>query len=121
MKIATAKYCKIIGVFISLLALMACQKEPQYVDSYVISMDGNYGLIDSLGYEIVSPRFMFIEPIQKDGVALAIIDTIYTSVRDSSFLGNRNIPVLNIKYGYITNEDKFLFSQPFYGSCFPSR
>lgn len=73
-----------------------------------------YGLIDSTGNEIVEPRFLYIEPIQKDGVALAIIDTSYTSVRDSSFLVIRNIPVLNIKYGYITAEDKFLFPKPSY-------
>lgn len=108
------KYYNILGALTLLIVLVACQKEPRYVDSYIISKDGKYGLIDSLGTEIVKPRFQFIEPIQKDGVALAIIDTIYTSVRDSSFLGDRNIPVLNIKYGYITNEDKFLFSKPSY-------
>lgn len=108
------KYYNILGALTLLIVLVACQKEPRYVDSYIISKDGKYGLIDSLGTEIVKPRFQFIEPIQKDGVALAIIDTIYASVRDSSFLGDRNIPVLNIKYGYITNEDKFLFSKPSY-------
>ena len=94
--------------------LMACEREATYVDSYVIEKGGMYGLIDSTGNEIVEPRFLSIETIQKNGVALAIIDTIYTSVLDSSFLGIRNIPVLNIKYGYITAEDKFLFPEPSY-------
>lgn len=97
-----------------LFTLIACERETAYVDSYVIEKGGVYGLIDSTGNEIVEPRFLSIEPIQKDGVALAIIDTIYTSVRDSSFLGIRNIPVLNIKYGYITADDKFLFPEPSY-------
>ncbi len=97
-----------------LFTLIACERETAYVDSYVIEKGGVYGLIDSTGNEIVEPRFLSIEPIQKDGIALAIIDTIYTSVRDSSFLGIRNIPVLNIKYGYITAEDKFLFPEPSY-------
>lgn len=68
-----------------LFTLMACERKPAYVDSYVIEKDGMFGLIDSIGNEIVTPRFLSIEPIQKDGIALAIIDTIYTSVRDSSF------------------------------------
>ena len=110
--------CKIISkgtLFILILfTLIACERETAYVDSYVIEKGGVYGLIDSTGNEIVEPRFLSIEPIQKDGIALAIIDTIYTSVRDSSFLGIRNIPVLNIKYGYITAEDKFLFPEPSY-------
>lgn len=97
-----------------LFTLIACERETAYVDSYVIEKGGVYGLIDSTGNEIVEPRFLSIEPIQKDGIALAIIDTIYTSVRDSSFLGIRNIPVLNIKYGYITAKDKFLFPEPSY-------
>ncbi|MCM1138243.1 MAG: WG repeat-containing protein [Muribaculum sp.] len=104
----------ILTTIIALFLLVSCQKEPQYVESYVISKDGLYGLIDKSGNEIVKPRFLNIEPIQKDGVALAVIDTIYTSVRDSSILGIRNLPVLNIKYGYITSEDKFLFAKPSY-------
>lgn len=107
---------KIHTIFIILTALIiaACQREPSYVDSYVIKKDGLYGLIDSTGNEIVKPRFLSIEPIQKDGVALAIIDTIYTTVRDSSFLGIRDIPVLNIKYGYVTSDNKFLLPNPSY-------
>jgi len=93
---------------------MACERIPTYVDSYVIEKGGLYGLIDSAGNEIVEPRFLSIEPIQKDGVALAIIDTIYTSVKDSSFLGLQNIPVLKIKYGYVTAENKFLLPKPSY-------
>lgn len=92
--------------------LSSCSKQPKYTDSYIIQKDGLYGLIDSLGNEIVSPRFLFIERIKKDGVALAILDTIYTVARDSSILGERSIPVLNIKYGYVTKEDKFLFKKP---------
>ena len=101
-------------LILTFFTLMACEREPVYVDSYVIEKDGMFGLIDSTGNEIVAPRFLSIEPLQKDGVALAIIDTIHASVRDSSFLGIRNIPVLNIKYGYITAEDKFLFPEPSY-------
>lgn len=114
MKTNHFKVYHFIGILAFLLMLSSCQKELKYIDSYVIHSDGNYGLIDSLGREIVSPRFIYIEPIQKDGVALAIIDTIYTTVRESSFLGVRDIPVLNIKYGYITSQDKFLFPNPSY-------
>lgn len=110
--------CKNIGketlFILTLFTLMACEREPMYVDSYVIKKGGVYGLIDTTGNEIVEPRFLSIQPIQKDGVALAIIDTIYNSVRDSSFRGIRNITILNIKYGYVTAEDKFLFPEPSY-------
>lgn len=101
-------------LLILVLWLSSCTKQPQYRDSYIIQKDGLFGLIDSLGKEIVIPKYIYIEPIRKDGVALAVIDTIYTSVRDSSFLGIRNIPILNIKYGYITSKDKFLFPEPSY-------
>ena len=114
MKSICKNISKGVLLILTLFTLIACEREPAYVDSYVIEKGGAYGLIDSTGNEIVEPRFLSIEPIQKDGVALAIIDTIYTSVRDSSFLGIRNIPVLNIKYGYITAEDKFLFPEPSY-------
>lgn len=97
-----------------LFTLMACDRKPEYMDSYVIQKDGMFGLIDSIGNEIVAPRFLSIEPIQKDGVALAIIDTIYTSVRDSSFFGIKDFIILNIKYGYVTSEDKFLLPEPSY-------
>lgn len=105
-----------IQLFVILTSLLftSCQKRPSYTESYIIKKNGLYGLIDSTGKEIVAPRFLSITPIRKDGVALAIIDTIYTSFRDSSSIGIRNIPVLNIKYGYITSEDKFLFPQPSY-------
>lgn len=103
--------CAII-IFIALFFLTSCRKDAKYSSSYVIVKDGSYGLIDSLGKEIVSPRFINIEPIQKDGFALAVIDTIYTSMLDSFVLESRKIPVLNIKYGYVNNEDKFLFPKP---------
>lgn len=113
MKNTNVKVHRIFPVlFIFVFLLSSCSKRPQYADSYIIQKDGLYGLIDSLGNEIVSPRFLFIERIKKDGVALAILDTIYTVVRDSSILGECSIPVLNIKYGYVTKEDKFLFKKP---------
>lgn len=101
-------------IFIVVLTLTSCEQEREHIDSYVIEKNGMYGLIDSTGNEIVAPRFLSIEPIQKDGVALAIIDTIYTTIRDSSSQGIRNLPVLNIKYGYITSTEKFLLPEPSY-------
>lgn len=100
------------AVFAVVLILTSCHKETKFVESYVIEKDGLYGLIDTTGNEIIKPRFLYIEPIQKDGVALAIIDTIYSSISDSTYSGERKIPVLNIKYGYITSEDNFLFPEP---------
>ena len=110
-----AKHLFEIIILIIGLMLVSCRNTPEYIDSYVISKNGRYGLIDSLGNEIVSPRFLYIEPIQKSGVALAVIDTIYTSAIDT-IAGNilYKHPVLNIKYGYITGDDKFLFSEPSY-------
>lgn len=112
MKTNRYNFYTFVSILLAILFLVSCQKKPQYIDSYVIIKEGRYGLIDSLGKEIVAPRFLYIEPIRKDGVALAIIDTIYTSMRDSSILGIRNKPILNIKYGYITKESKFIFPKP---------
>ena len=112
MKFTRENTSNIALIILALFSAMACDRKPEYMDSYIIEKGGLYGLIDSTGNEIVEPRFLSIEPIQKDGVALAIIDTIYTSVRDSSFLGVRNIPILNIKYGYVTAGDKFLLPDP---------
>lgn len=107
---------KIANIFpillIFVLWLSSCSKQPQYADSYVIQKDGLFGLIDSLGNEIISPKYLYIEPIQKDGVALAVIDTMYSMTPDSSLFGLRNIPVLNIKYGYVNKDEKFIFSKP---------
>lgn len=114
MELFHKKFCNITLIILSVFTIIACERKPTYVDSYVIEKEGLYGLIDSNGNEIVAPRFLTIEPIQKDGVALAIIDTIYTSVIDSTFIGIRNIPVINIKYGYVTSEDKFLLPEPSY-------
>lgn len=72
----------------------------KYVDSYVITKNNLSGLINASGDKIVKPRFIYIEPIRKDGVALAVIDTMYLN------------STLNIKYGYITHNDKFLFPKP---------
>ncbi len=99
-------------LILTFICVVSCSKHPRYADSYVIKKNGLYGLIDSLGNEIVNPRFIFIEPIQKDGVALAILDTIYTTTLDSTFFGICHIPTLNIKYGYVTKEDKFIFANP---------
>lgn len=99
---------------LTIFALMACERKAAYIDSYVIEKNDLYGLIDSTGNEIVAPRFLSIEPIQKDGVALAIIDTLYTTTMVSSVHGHKNIPVLNIKYGYVTSGDTFLFPKPSY-------
>lgn len=107
------KFFKISAIMIMVaLFFVSCQKESKYIDSYVISKNGYYGLIDSIGHEIVSPNYIYIEPIQKAGVSLAVIDTIYTYECDSTFLDVRNSPILNIKYGYINSDNKFLFPHP---------
>lgn len=106
------RYMQYIHFKVSVIIIMitmiftSCQKESKYKDSYIIAKNGHYGLIDSVGNEIVPPIYVYIRPIQKDGVSLAVIDTIYT------YEGVKNKPVLNIKYGYINSDNKFLFPRP---------
>lgn len=91
----------IICIFISAAFLILISFDKlKYVDSYVITKNNLSGLINASGDKIVKPRFIYIEPIRKDGVALAVIDTMYIN------------STLNIKYGYITHNDKFLFPKP---------
>ena len=60
---------------------------------------------------------MYIEPIAKDGVALAVIDTIYGVMVDMDSIDDFEEtgawkPVLSVKYGYVNKDDKFLFPLP---------
>ena len=98
--------------FILLLLLVSCTQKNKYQDSYVIEVDGNKGLIDSLGNVIVEPRFVEITPIMRNGYATVIIDTIMTHRCDSTILGVNAYDVIKIKYGYVNGSDKFLFQEP---------
>ena len=56
MKTNRYNFYTFVSILLAILFLVSCQKKPQYIDSYVIIKEGRYGLIDSLGKEIVAPR-----------------------------------------------------------------
>lgn len=103
----------LVGIITLLVTTLTGRKHNyEYLDSYVIIKNGRFGLIDSVGNEIINPRFLYVEPIKNDGVALAVIDTIITTIPCAQKPYERNQLILNIKYGYVCKSDKFIFSKP---------
>lgn len=62
----TRSAIKIVGhiiymyAFVAMLStvLISCDNRIKYIDSYVIEKNGKYGLIDSLGNEILPPAYL---------------------------------------------------------------
>ena len=68
---------KIFSILIVCLYLLSCnQKAPRVSDSYVIEKDNLYGIIDSLGNEIIPAKYLYAKPFSTEGNALVVLDVI---------------------------------------------
>lgn len=56
--------------------LISCDNRIKYIDSYVIEKNGKYGLIDSLGNEILPPAYLQVRKNSNSGLAIVVLDTI---------------------------------------------
>lgn len=80
----TRSAIKIVGhiiymyAFVAMLStvLISCDNRIKYIDSYVIEKNGKYGLIDSLGNEILPPAYLQVRKNSNSGLAIVVLDTI---------------------------------------------
>lgn len=95
------------------LATVSCNEKKKF-DGYLypIRENGLYGYIDSVGNRIIEPKFLWVSPFT-DGLAMAVVDTIYREVLDSvDFEVNARDTIskdyrMLVKYGYIDKTGKF--------------
>lgn len=107
--------------FVAMLStvLISCDNRIKYIDSYVIEKNGKYGLIDSLGNEILPPAYLQVRKISNSGLAIVVLDTIIshnTEKRNTLSLLLQPHDTLKVKYSYVNHEGKFQFPKPFVGS-----
>lgn len=82
---------------------------------YPIRENGLYGFIDSVGNKIIEPEFLWVSTFH-NGLAIAVVDTIYRIVPDSMAyeVGERdtliNVYRMYVKYGYINKSGRFTIS-----------
>ncbi len=96
------------------LFLTGCQKKGSFSGyMYPVKENGLYGYIDSVGTKIIEPQFLWSSNY-RNGLALAVIDTIYKEYKDSvtfdagldDKLTTRN--GLFVKYGFINKAGDFV-------------
>ena len=105
---------RFVLVALTILLFMSCN-ERQKFDGYLypIRENGLYGYIDSVGNRIIEPEFLWVSTFH-NGLALAVVDTIYRDVKDSMAyeVGERDSIAdtyrLFAKYGYIDKTGKFV-------------
>ena len=103
----------------SILILVSCKEKKQF-DGYLypIRENGLYGYIDSVGNRIIKPEFLWVSTFH-DGLAMAVVDTIYRIVPDSMAyeVGERdtivNLYRMYAKYGYIDKSGTFVITPDF--------
>lgn len=102
-----------IFFFIVALATVSCNEKKKFEGYlYPIRENGLYGYIDSVGNRIIEPKFLWASPFT-DGLAMAVVDTIYREVLDSvDFEVNVRDTIskdyrMLVKYGYIDKTGKF--------------
>ena len=100
------------------MVLISCDDRIKYIDSYVIEKNGKYGLIDSLGNEILPPAYLQVRKINNSGLAIVVLDTIIShnnEKRNTWSLLLQPHDTLKVKYSYVNHEGKFQFPEPFVG------
>lgn len=100
------------------MVLISCDDRIKYIDSYVIEKNGKYGLIDSLGNEILPPTYLQVRKISNSGLAIVVLDTIIShnnEKRNTWSLLLQPHDTLKVKYSYVNHEGKFQFPEPFVG------
>lgn len=103
----------------AVLMIVSCDKKKQF-DGYLypIRENGLYGYIDSVGNRIIEPEFLWVSTFH-DGLAMAVVDTIYREVPDSMAyeVGERdsiiNVYRMYAKYGYIDKSGDFVIEPKF--------
>ena len=122
----TKRAIKMVGhiiymcAFVAILStvLISCDNRIKYIDSYVIEKNGKYGLIDSLGNEILPPAYLQVRKISNSGLAIVVLDTIIchnTEKQNTWSLLLQPHDTLKVKYSYVNHEGKFQFPEPFIG------
>ena len=99
--------------------MVSCNEKKQFDGFlYPIRENGLYGYIDSVGNRIIEPEFLWVSTFH-DGLAMAVVDTIYRIVPDSMAyeVGERDT-ILNVyrmyaKYGYIDKSGNFVIEPKF--------
>lgn len=97
-----------------LINLTACKRDKRLEGYlYPIRENGLYGYIDSVGNRVIEPEFLWVSAFH-NGLAMAVVDTIYRVVPDSMAyeVGERD-SVINVyrmyaKYGYIDRSGDFV-------------
>ena len=110
---------QLIFVALAILLFASCYEKKNF-DGYLypIRENGLYGYIDSVGNRIIEPKFLWVSTF-RDGLALAVVDTIYREVLDSMAVevGDRdsliNLFRMYVKYGYIDKRGKFAIKPTF--------
>ena len=126
----TKRAIKMVGhiiymcAFVAILStvLISCDNRIKYIDSYVIEKNGKYGLIDSLGNEILPPNYLQVMEIGNSGLAIVVLDTIISHNTEKPYkIGSLLLhfsDTFKVKYSYVNHEGKFQFPEPFVG-CTP--
>ncbi len=99
-------------VLISLIVITSCTNRA--FDTYRIEVDNRYGLIDSTGRVVVEPQYLYATPYNSSGTAVVVLDTIIRKgcVKTIYNLEYQENDTLFIKYGYLGQNNKFIFSEP---------
>lgn len=103
----------------SILMIASCDEKKQFDGFlYPIRENGLFGYIDSVGNRIIEPEFLWVSTFH-DGLAMAVVDTIYRVVPDSMAyeVGERdtiiNVCRMYAKYGYIDRSGEFVIVPKF--------
>lgn len=108
--------CALVAILSTVLT--SCDNRIKYIDSYVIEKNGKYGLIDSLGNEILPPAYLQVREISNSGLAIVVLDTIIrhnNEKRNTWSLLLQPHDTLKVKYSYVNHEGKFQFPEPLVG------
>lgn len=90
--------------------ITSCKRAQKHIQPfYKIEENGLYGFIDTLGNKVIDTKYLAVSSFGKNGLAVAVVDTIYKDEYGKAFTNNKNIKsrFFYIKYGYINQEDKF--------------
>lgn len=106
-------------ILLVIIAIISCNEKKRF-DGYLypIRENGLYGYIDSVGNRIIEPEFLWVSTFH-NGLAMAVVDTIYRVVLDSMAyeVGERDtILIVNrmyAKYGYIDKSGDFVIEPKF--------
>lgn len=103
----------IVGLLL-ITVLPSCKNRIENFDSYKISVDNKYGLIDSLGNVIISPQYLYITEYHQDGTCIAVLDTFVRKATEFEITNDVQEvevgdDVLYINYCFLNNKRRPLF------------